>query len=427
MTASISNARPIESRFTPRYHSLLIEHPLTVDPPQTKERAEALLGDAVQWKASDVHLEPSSAETRVRFRVDGVVHDVAAIPHAAGQQLAAFLKTLSEIDALALAKPEHGRGRMEAGGTVLELRTTVAPTPSGEMIGIRLLDAHRPRLGLEELGISADDRLCLRGWMEGMQGMLVVCGPVGSGKTSTLYALLHELQKLPRSIITVEDPVEHTVDGITQIEVNTKRGLDFTEAIRAMLRLDPDFLMVGEIRSPASLQVAITAAGSGHALLTTLHARDAVGTVTTLRNIGAKNWEIAAALEVCVAQRLVRRLCMACKNESAATEEDQARFAAIGHHPPAHLAAARGCQACAGTGYSGRIGVFELWRVDAEARQMIADGADELALARHALHHGLRPLLHDALAKVAAGHTTLTEIQSIAAEGSRATTAYAVT
>jgi type II secretory ATPase GspE/PulE/Tfp pilus assembly ATPase PilB-like protein len=426
MTPAHGNPRPIEPRLAPRFHALLAAHPPQPDQPRTQERAEALLTDAVLWKASDIHIEPSTNETRLRFRVDGVLHDAAAVPNFSGHRLAAFFKTLSQIDALALAKPEHGHGRMEAAGTLVELRTTVAPTIAGEMLGIRLLDTNRPLLRLDDIGMSDSDQQTLRAWLEGMQGMLLVGGPVGSGKTSTLYALLHELQKLPRSILTVEDPVESNLDGITQIEVNPKRGLFFPEAIRAMLRLDPDFLLVGEIRDPESAHVAITAAGSGHALLSTIHARDAVGTVTTLRNVGAKNWEIAAALEVCVSQRLVRRLCSACKEEAPATEEDQAHFAAIGEAAPDTLMAARGCNDCAGTGFSGRIGVFELWRVDAVARQWIADGADDLALARYALQHGLRPLLHDALAKVAAGHTTLAEIRPIAAEGSRATTAYAV-
>jgi type II secretory ATPase GspE/PulE/Tfp pilus assembly ATPase PilB-like protein len=426
MTPAHGNPRPVEPRLAPRFHALLAAHPPQPDHPRTQERAEALLADAVQWKASDIHLEPSSTETRLRFRIDGVLHDAAAVPGFSGHRLAAFFKTLSQIDALALARPEHGHGRMEAGGTLVELRTTVAPTTAGEMIGMRLLDTNRPLLQLDHLGMLDDDQQTLREWLEGMQGMLLVGGPVGSGKTSTLYALLHELQKLPRSILTVEDPVESSLDGITQIEVNVKRGLLFPEAIRAMLRLDPDFLLVGEIRDPESAHVAITAAGSGHALLSTIHARDAVGTVTTLRNVGAKNWEIAAALEVAVSQRLVRRLCPACKEPFIPGEPHQARFAAAGQLPPELLYTPRGCHLCAGTGFSGRIGIFELWRVDAQARQLVADGADDLALARHALHHGLRPLLHDAMAKVAAGHTSLDEIKPVAAEASRASTAYAV-
>lgn len=427
MSQTHANPRPIEPRLAPRFHALLQDLTGASDHPRTQQRAEALLADAVQWRASDIHLEPSSAETRLRFRVDGVLHDVAAVPNPAGVQLTAFFKTLSEIDALALAKPEHGHGRMDAGGTTVELRTTVAPTNSGEMLGMRLLDTRRPLLRLDDLGMNENDQQTLHAWLEGMQGMLLVGGPVGSGKTSTLYALLHELQKLPRSIITVEDPVECQLDGITQIEVNPKRGLHFPDAIRAMLRLDPDFLLVGEIRDPESAHVAITAAGSGHALLSTIHARDAVGTVTTLRNVGAKNWEIATALEIGVSQRLVRRLCPACKSAHETTEDQRRCFSLTATEALPTLFAPRGCATCAGTGFLGRIGVFELWRLDAVARQAIADGTDDLALARHALHHGLRPLLHDAHAKVAAGHTTLAEIRPIAAEGSRATTAYAVT
>lgn len=426
MIQSQANPRPVEPRLAPRFHALLEEFPPLPDRPLTQQRAEALMADAVQWKASDVHIEPSHTETRLRFRVDGVLHDAAAVPAFSGHRLTAFFKTLSQIDALALARPEHGHGRLEIADTVVELRTTVAPTAAGEMLGMRLLDRRRPLLHLDDLGMTQADQTTLTAWLEGMRGMLLVGGPVGSGKTSTLYALLHELQKLPRSIITVEDPVECNLDGITQIEVNAKRGLHFPDAIRAMLRLDPDFLLVGEIRDPESAHVAITAAGSGHALLSTIHARDAVGTVTTLRNVGAKDWEIAAALEVSLSQRLVRRLCPDCRFERDTADHERSAFSAAGIEPPPQLSVATGCPNCAGTGFAGRIGLFELWRLDPAAHQLIADAADGLDLARHALRHGLRPLLHDALDKVAAGRTTLEEIRSILAEGSRAATAYAV-
>lgn len=261
-----------------------------------------------------MHIEPASEQTRIRFRIDGVLHDVAEVPNFSGHRLVAYFKIQSQINATAIATPEHGHCRMAAGGTVLELRTTVAPTVNGEMIGIRLLDTQRPLLRLDDLGMKEEDQRHLRTWLEGMQGMLLVCGPVGTGKTSTLYALLHELQKEPRSIVTVEDPVECNLDGITQIEVHVKRGMTFPEAMRAMLRLDPDYLLVGEIRDSESAHVAITAAGSGQTLLSTLHARDAVGAVTTLRNYGLQLWEVAAAIELCVSQRLVRRLCTKCRS-----------------------------------------------------------------------------------------------------------------
>ena len=413
------NPRPIERRLAPQFNALLNEHPPEPNHPRTQERAEALVADAVRWKASDIHLEPATTETRVRFRVDGVLHDVASLPDFSGQRLVAYFKTLSQIDATALARPEHGHGRMSAGGTVMELRTTVAPTPVGEMVGIRLLDTQRPRLRLDDIGMAETDQAHLRAWIESMQGMLLVCGPVGAGKTSTLYSMLHELQTQPRSIVTVEDPVESSLDGITQIEVNPKRGLLFPEAIRAMLRLDPDYLLVGEVRDPESAHVAVTAAGSGHALLSTIHSRDATGAVSALRNYGLKNWEISAALEVCVSQRLVRRLCPRCRNGYKPSAEESRWFAELCLPTPDELFGGKGCENCAGTGFDGRTGVFELWHLTTEAHHHITGGADDLTLARQALKDGLRPLLQDAITKTTTGVTSLSEIRSLASHSQR--------
>ena len=411
------NPRPVEPRLAPRFQELLVTDPPAEDDPRTEERAQALLDDAVQWKASDIHIEPGSAETRLRLRIDGVLHDVAAVPNYFGHRLVAFFKTLSEIDATAVARPEHGHGRMASGATLMELRTTVAPTADGEMVGIRLLDTLRPVLRLDQLGIPEIDQTRLATWLEGMQGMLLVCGPAGSGKTSTLYSLLHQLQVLPRSTVTVEDPVESHIEGITQLQVNPKRGLTFPEAIRAMLRLDPDFLLVGEIRDPESAHVAIRAAGTGLTILSTIHARDAVGAVTALRNNGVKDWEISAALEVCICQRLVRRLCPSCRCRAPLTDEDRHWLSMAGKPPPEILWTSKGCDACAGTGFEGRIGVFEIWTVDAEARQLILQGADGAPLARHALAHGTQPLLHDAIEKVMDGLTSLSEIRFLSGHG----------
>ncbi|WP_009959577.1 GspE/PulE family protein [Verrucomicrobium spinosum] len=421
MISFLPNPRPVEPRLAPQYHAYLGSHPPVADEPRTQERATALLADAVQWRASDVHIEPASEQTRIRFRIDGVLHDVAEVPNFSGHRLVAYFKIQSQINATAIATPEHGHCRMAAGGTVLELRTTVAPTVNGEMIGIRLLDTQRPLLRLDDLGMKEEDQRHLRTWLEGMQGMLLVCGPVGTGKTSTLYALLHELQKEPRSIVTVEDPVECNLDGITQIEVHVKRGMTFPEAMRAMLRLDPDYLLVGEIRDSESAHVAITAAGSGQTLLSTLHARDAVGAVTTLRNYGLQLWEVAAAIELCVSQRLVRRLCTKCRSGGPPGDEAAHWYGELGLPVPEQIFSSVGCDACGGTGYQGRLGIFEVWRIDAEAREMILRGADDLQLTRHAMAQGMQPLLSDALAKASAGLTSFAEVRILAAEVRRTT------
>lgn len=405
-----ANERPVEPRLAGRYHELLQRHPPPADLPVTEECAIALVADAVRWKASDLHIEPGTVETRVRMRVDGVLHDVAAVPNPSGHHLVSYFKVLAKMDTAALARAEHGHARMDVPGMRVDLRVTAVPTPSGEVLGIRLLDGLRPVMRLNETGMSDQDQSHLAHWLAEARGMVLVCGPVGAGKTATLHAMLRELQRLPRSVVTLEDPVEGIFDGITQIEVNQRRGLTFSEATRAMLRLDPDFLLLGEIRDPESAHAAMTAAGSGQALLSTLHARDAVGVVTALRNYGVKNWEISAALDISVAQRLVRRLCQRCRTAAAATESQRDAFNAHGAVAPAFLWRPVGCEACAGTGHDGRTGVFEIWRLDAEARALIQHGADEPALRRHALASGMRPLIVDALGKAAAGLTTLSEM-----------------
>jgi general secretion pathway protein E len=412
-----TNARPVEPRFAERYQQLLRRCPPPADLALTEECATALLEDAVQWRASDLHIEPGAEESRLRMRVDGLLHDVAAVPNASGHHLVSYFKVLAQMDTGSLARAEHGHARVRAAGLHLDLRITAVPTPNGEMIGVRLLDGLRPVLRLDEIGMAEGEQSHLLNWLAGIQGMLVVCGPVGVGKTSTLYAMLRELQRRPRSILTVEDPVESGLDGITQIEVNEKRGLTFPEAIRAMLRLDPDFLLVGEIRDPESAHVAIMAAGSGQALLSTLHARDAAGAVTALRNYGVKNWEICAALEISVAQRLVRRLCRSCRVQAEITVVEREWFRACGAEAPTTLWKAAGCDACAGTGFDGRVGLFEVWRLNAEARTLILHGADEPTLRRNALNSGMRPLLMDAIEKVSSGLTLLDELRPLQWQG----------
>lgn len=408
-----ANERPVEPRFAVRYQELLRQHPPPADLPFTEKCAIALATDAAHWKASDLHIEPGTESTRIRMRVDGLLHDVAVLPNLSGHHLVTYFKVQAKMDTASLARAEHGHARMDANGMLLDLRITVVPTPSGEMLGIRLLDHLRPVLHLDEIGMSERDQSRLRHWLSEILGMLLVCGPVGTGKTTTLYAMLRELQRQPRSIVTLEDPMECRMDGITQIEVNEKRGLTFSEAIQAMLRLDPDFLLLGEIRDPESAHVAITAAGSGQALLSTLHARDAVGAVTALRNYGVKNWEISTALEVVVAQRLIRRLCPRCRAVTETTEPQKEWFSTHGSTAPALLWKPVGCDACAGTGFDGRVGLFEVWQLNSEARTLILHGADEAALRQHAVASGTRLLLQDAIDKVAAGLTTLTEIQPL--------------
>ncbi|NIP95696.1 MAG: type II/IV secretion system protein [Akkermansiaceae bacterium] len=304
---------------------------------------------------------------------------------------------------------------MDLDGTPWEMRLTSVPTPVGEKLAMRLLNPVRLERRISELGMSPSTLASLENWLEDSTGMALVVGPTGCGKTTTLYALLHELKLRPRSIVTIEDPVEYEVEGVTQIQVNEATGLTFAEGLKSMLRLDPDYLMVGEIRDEESADTAIDAAGAGHLLLGTLHCRDAVGAVTMLRNYEVEDHKIAAALELVVAQRLVRRLCESCRERTKPGEMEADWLRRNGLQVPSHCWQSRGCEACLHTGYHGRLGVFEVWRLDEHCEQLILDHADELVLRREHLAADHPILLQDGMEKVAAGQTSLSELQTMRA------------
>jgi type II secretory ATPase GspE/PulE/Tfp pilus assembly ATPase PilB-like protein len=266
---------------------------------------------------------------------------------------------------------------------------------------------------LQDLGLHAEGLEAIHEWLGHVSGMLLVAGPAGSGKTTTLYALLHKLKLHERSVITVEDPTEYQVDGINHIQIDKLHGMNFVEGVKAMLRLDPDFLMLGEIRDNDSAHAALTAASSGRALMSTLHSRDAVAVVETLRNYGLTGHEISANLMLVVSQRLVRLLCPHCRVKAGPNNEEKHWLHGLGRPAPRKVWHARGCEQCHGVGFKGRTGIFEVWRIDAEEYQLILDDADRRTLYRHLTGRGHRFLLDDGLAKAAEGLTTLSELRTI--------------
>lgn len=395
--------RAIEKRMTGRDDAEL-DSPMEV---------EALLRDALRERATDIHVDSHADGVLVRMRIDGVVLDGAFIDREEGHRLGNQIKTMARLSPVTRFVPEDGRISHVFDGSMMDIRVTHVACIHGDKLSIRLFDIPAEPHHLHELGLYSSGLERIHDWLDNVSGMLLVAGPTGSGKTTTLYALLHKLRLHERNIMTIEDPVEYQVDGINHIQVDHTHGLGFSEGVKAMLRLDPDYLMVGEIRDRESAGAALTAAGSGHALMSTMHARDAVAVIETLRNFGLNGHEISANLMLVVAQRLVRKLCEHCRAEDEAPEEDRKWLAEMERELPKHVWLPVGCEHCRDLGFHGRTGVFEVWRIDAAEYQMILNGADRRTLYRHLAERGHVFLLDDGLAKVEKGITCISELRGM--------------
>ena len=407
------DARPLHNQLASTLLHATQEQQTADNIPSSPQLAEALIRDALRERATDIHLDSHSEGILVRMRIDGAVHDAALLDLAVGKQLVNQLKNLALLDPVTRFVAEDARITREIDGKYLDLRVTRAPCLHGDKLSIRLFDLPDTPYQLHDLGLHAQGLEELESWIGNVSGMLLVSGPSGSGKTTTLYALLHKLRLHERSILTVEDPVEYQVDGINHIQVDKLHGMDFVEAVKAMLRLDPDYLMLGEIRDSDSAHAALTAASSGRALMSTLHSRDAVAVVETLRNYGLSGHEISANLMLVVSQRLVRRLCPHCRIESGPNNEEKHWLHQLGRTIPDKVWHAHGCEQCHGVGYKGRIGIFEVWRIDAEEYQLSLNDADRRTLYRHLAGRGHHFLLDDGLEKAAEGVTSLTELRTM--------------
>ena len=382
----------------------------------TEPWATALINDAVQTRASDIHLDPQMDEIRVRFRIDGAVHEVASLPAKIGLRMLRYFKVASNLDPAASLLPEDSHFQMELDGKPLDIRVACAPCVFGDKLAMRLLQRSAVKHRLAHLGLREEDQAAIQAWLGDISGMLLVAGPVGSGKTTTLYALLAELHLAGRHIVTIEDPVEFQLEQVNQIEVNVKRGLTFERGLRSILRLDPDYILLGEIRDKESALVAMEAATAGRAVLTTMHSRSTAGVVTALRSLGAPNYEIAASLAFIIAQRLVRKLCEQCRRLETPRKAELQWLESLGEPIPDKAWHPVGCEHCAQTGYYGQTGVFEVLPVDERVYDFIVAGDDEHKLRQHLRAAGFRPLLRDGLEKAAAGITDLSELTRIGAQ-----------
>ena len=375
----------------------------------------AILSEAIQVGASDVHIEPRKESVLVRYRIDGIMREMMKTDKHVHASLVSRIKVLSGMDISIRRKPQDGRAKVRFSGVDYDLRTSSMPTSYGEKITLRILNPNRVQVGIENLGLSETDRLHLLGAISSPQGMMLVTGPTGSGKSSSLYACLNRLNTPEVNIITVEDPVEFDIEGINQVQINPKAGITFAAGLRSMLRQDPDIVMVGEIRDSETAQIAFQAAQTGHLVLSTLHTNDAPSAIVRLMDLGVDHFIIASALTAVVGQRLVRAICPHCKvPESIAEPMLRQIFPYIALRSGAIFWKGAGCESCQYTGYKGRIGIFELLRLVPEILPLIEPKVSSAALKEAAVAHGYKTLTEDGLAKAASGLTSVEEVFRVA-------------
>ncbi|WP_298743162.1 type II secretion system ATPase GspE [uncultured Brevundimonas sp.] len=394
-----------------RLDSLIDDIPAAADLLDTADDApvirliNGIIAEAVRAGASDIHLEPFETALTVRMRIDGVLREALALNPRITPLLVSRIKVMARLDIAEKRVPQDGRIPLALGGKTLDVRVSTLPSRAGERVVLRILDKDQAELRLDQLGMTGETLEAFRAALREPNGIILVTGPTGSGKTTSLYAGLSLLNDATRNILTVEDPVEYAIDGVGQTQVNTKVGMTFAAGLRAILRQDPDVVMVGEIRDVETAGIAVQAALTGHLVLSTVHTNDAAGAITRLRDMGVEPFLLASTLRLIVAQRLVRRLCPACRQSEPA---DRATARLIGVKPGQPVWRAHGCDRCRQTGYVGRVGLYEVIRVDDRIRRLVAAGADEDAVNAAAFER-MDTLAQRARAFVLAGLTSIEE------------------
>ena len=375
--------------------------------PPVIKLANLVLLEGIKGRASDVHIEPGSDTVAVRYRVDGVLVESFRFPKWVQTSLVARLKVMSKLDITERRVPQDGRIQLRHEDKLIDLRVSSLPAQDGEKITIRILDAQGVQ-ALDRIGLSDVDLGRMREALRRPQGMILVTGPTGSGKTTTLYALLKERFSPDINIVSIENPIEYRLKGINQVQVNEKQGLTFAGALRSILRQDPDVILIGEIRDAETAHIAFQAAQTGHLVLSTVHTNDAAGAISRLVDLGVEPYAVASGLHLVVAQRLLRRTCRACGVDYQPDQETQNLLALPADHPP--LRRGEGCPSCRQTGFTGRTGSYELLPISPAISKMIEEGASEGAIRGHSRTEGSRSLLEDAIDKVQAGVTPAEEV-----------------
>ncbi|MCE9679886.1 type IV-A pilus assembly ATPase PilB [Shewanella sp. AS1] len=374
-----------------------------------------ILTDAIRKGASDLHFEPYEKRYRIRFRIDGILHEVSEPPVNLAARISARLKVMSKLDIAERRVPQDGRIKMKLSRTKsIDFRVSTLPTIWGEKIVMRILDSSSAQLGIEKLGYEEDQRKLYEEMLAKPQGMILVTGPTGSGKTVSLYTGLNILNTEERNISTAEDPVEINLEGVNQVHINLKAGLTFASALRSFLRQDPDVVMVGEIRDLETAEIAIKAAQTGHLVLSTLHTNSSAETLTRLINMGVPGYNIASSVNLIIAQRLARRLCTECREPEDVPEHELQNlgFTQAQINEGFTVYKAKGCELCSG-GYKGRVGIYEVMKMSDEIARTIMEGGNSLQIANQAKEQGMRDLRQSGLRKVIDGVTSIAEINRV--------------
>lgn len=375
-----------------------------------------LISEAITQGASDIHIEPAEQAVVIRLRIDGGLREVLQTPAQLRSRLVSRIKVMARLDIAEKRLPQDGRISLTLGGRGVDVRVSTLPSRYGERVVMRLLDKDQGLRSLDALGMGERMLGQFKASLQTPNGIILVTGPTGSGKTTTLYAALNLLNDRTRNILTVEDPIEYAIDGVGQTQVNPKIGMTFAAGLRAILRQDPDVVMVGEIRDPETAQIAVQASLTGHLVFSTVHTNDALAAITRLRDMGVEPYLLASTLRAIVAQRLVRRLCSDCKTPAVIGASEAALLRSVGAEG-ATVYEAAGCVPCHGSGYVGRIGLYEFAAVDDEIRRRIHAGDTEQDMAAHAFRNA-DPLLRSGLKCAAAGVTSLSDVlRAVSAQG----------
>ena len=373
-----------------------------------------ILFQALKMRASDVHLQPYEDRLQVRNRIDGILYDMEAIPKRVQDAVISRIKIMGRMDIAERRLPQDGRATVKLGEGEVDVRISSVPTSNGERIVMRLLDMTARVLRMEELGLEPENLAMLRKYVRYTHGIILVTGPTGSGKTTTLYAVLQEINSAEKNCITIEDPIEYHLDSVSQIQVNNKKGLTFATGLRSLMRQDPDVMMVGEIRDEETGKIATQAALTGHLVFSTLHTNDAAGAVARMLNFGVEPYLVASSVLVVVAQRLVRMICPECKESFVPTGSDLIELQDIGltldDIPGGQLSRGTGCANCFQTGYVDRTAIYEILPVTEEVKEQVMEHASASAIKRASIDRGCRTLRMDGARKVQAGETTVQEV-----------------
>jgi type IV pilus assembly protein PilB len=384
------------------------------DAGQVVRLVNSIIKDAIASLASDIHFEPSNDEMVVRFRVDGILHDCLTVPAAVRKEVVSRLKVLAKLDITEKRKAQDGHINLNYKGNDYDLRVSVVPTIDGEKTVLRILDKNSILINMATLGMSAEEMALVENAVNRPYGMVLDTGPTGSGKTTTLYAMLQSLNSIEKNIITIENPVEYQLDRINQIQIDPANGETFAGVLRSILRQDPDIIMIGEIRDLETAEIAIQSSLTGHLVLSTLHTNDAVTAVTRLRELGIPSFLISSCIVMAVAQRLVRKICPDCK-EPYQPDEKILKLLGIDEAPAGGFVHGKGCHYCYETGFRGREAVFEILKIDNDIQNAILADKSALEIKKMAIEKGMNTLLDSALLKVSQGKTSVEEVKRVIA------------